>query len=266
MRTAMPPRYYSSILLILTFLLLTINIAKASSATIAVASNFLLPMQALANEFLQETKNTIKISSGSTGKLYAQIVQGAPYDVFFAANQREPERLETEGVAISGTRFTYAIGQLVLWSRDQDLLKNMSVDKLKQIKLESVSIANPNTAPYGAAAQNVITKLYKENVPFRIIRGENIGQAYQYAYSGNVQAGFVALSQVLNDGVLKQGSMWNIQQEYYPPILQQAVLLKHGKDNQVAKMFLGFVQNEKRRQLISEKYGYQVENLKTVTK
>lgn len=247
--------------IVFLFLLLNIQMvaalaAEPSTATLAVASNFLAPAKALAEEFNARTGNRIQISAGSTGKLYAQIINGAPFDAFFAANEREPKRLEQEQFAVQGSRFTYARGQLVLWSTDKTLLNDFNAEKFKEIKIDSLSIANPRTAPYGAAATTIIDTNFGKRPPFRVIRGENVGQAYQYVRSGNTQAGFVALSQVKAGQVDVTGSYWIVPEDEYAPIEQQAVLLKRGQSNPAALAFIEFVKSKQVRKQLSTIYGY----------
>jgi len=223
---------------------------------VAVASNFLLPVRALAEIYQEDTDNKVIISSGSTGKLYAQIVNGAPYDVFLSANRREPERLEKEGYAVSGSRFTYAEGKLVLWDpkglHQQDTLEAVLVEK----NYKRLSIANPLTAPYGTAALTVLQKLgLDSSKDFKILRGENVSQAYQYVMTGAADIGFVALSQLKAGNKESQGTYWISREGMHQPILQQAVLLTSAKDKQQAREFLDFLKSSKGREMI-ESFGY----------
>lgn len=230
--------------------------ASAEQVTVAVASNFLGPLKELAAEFEKESGHQVRISSGSTGKLYAQIVHGAPYDVFLAANKREPARLEKEGLAVAGTRFTYALGRLVMWSADASLIQGDGSALLHSGRIDTVAMANPRTAPYGAAAQAVLQALQLKNGDLRVVRGENIGQAFQYAASGNAQIGFVALSQVRDPNNTITGSLWIIPSELYPAIAQQAVLLQRAAGSDVARAFLSFLQGDRVRQALVARYGY----------
>lgn len=229
--------------------------ARAESATIAVASNFLAPAKALAIEFENNTGHHIKISSGSTGKLYAQIIHGAPYDAFFAANQTEPQRLEDKNLVEAGSRFTYAMGSLVLWSNTGiDIQGGFEIERHKNI--HTLSIANPRTAPYGAAAMSVINKYFAGAAPLRLVRGENVGQAYQYVKSGSVKAGFVSRSQVLADESVKRNNYWLVPQSEYDPINQQAVLLERGRNNAAAREFLAFIRTSEVISQLTDKFGY----------
>lgn len=245
----------------------TIKIAMSATATIAVASNFLAPAKILARQFEQQTDHQIKISAGSTGKLYAQIIHGAPYDAFFAANAREPKRAERESLTVPGSRFTYASGQLVLWSNSETWFSEYSVERFKAQQLASLSIANPKTAPYGYAAYSLIKKYHGKRPSYRLVRGENVGQAYQYVKSGNVDAGFVALSQVLMDKDIDGGSYWIVPDDEYEPIRQQVVLLKRGENNPAILSFLQFIQSEDVKRQLTEKFGYarQVKKIASTT-
>jgi molybdate transport system substrate-binding protein len=194
------------------------------------------------------------MSSGATGKLYAQIKNGAPFDVFLAADDERPTLLEEEGVAVTGSRFTYALGMLVLWSPDVGLIDE-DLQVLKRKNFRFLSIANPKTAPYGRAAQQVLETLgHWTAVQPRLVRGENIGQAYQYVYSQNAQLGFVARSQVFKDGVFADGSYWSVPENLHDPIVQQAILLKEGV---AARNLLDYIRSPEAAAVI-ESYGYGV--------
>lgn len=236
--------------------LTAMQLRAADTVVIAVASNFLKPAQELAKAYEAKTGRSIQISAGSTGKLYAQIINGAPYAAFLAANAREPERLEKEGRIIPGTRFTYALGKLVLWSRDESLLKGNVEGLLSEGKFSSIALANPATAPYGAAGEQVL-KHYNPQLQggFRLIRAENVGQAYQYTYTGAATLGFIAWSQLLTSADPEMGSYWLVPQTLYDPIRQQAVLLK---DDAVARGFLAFLQSAEGHKMIQQ-YGYGIE-------
>lgn len=244
---------FSTLTIFTQFLVLTT--VRAESATIAVASNFLAPAKAIASQFEKNTGHTIKISSGSTGKLFAQIIHGAPFDAFFAANQNEPKRLDEQGLVAAGSRFTYALGQLVLWS-NTGIDIHSGLESINQKDIHTVSIANPRTAPYGFAAMSIIKKYYPGTAPFRLVRGENVGQAYQYVKSSNVDMGFVSLSQVLADVSVKRNDYWLVPQNEYAPISQQAVLLERGRSNTAAQEFLAFIKTSEVKNQLSEKYGY----------
>jgi molybdate transport system substrate-binding protein len=225
---------------------------------IAVASNFHLPAKALAREYQKSTGHEVRISSGSTGKLYAQIINGAPFAILLAANSREPSRLEQEGMVVTGSRFTYALGKLVLWSVNADLLRHEPQRVLQDGQIKSIALANPQTAPYGEAGIQVLEVLTTgEPSTFRTIRAENVSQAFQYAATGVTQAGFIAHSQLLTSPEPDKGSYWLVPQQLYAPIQQQAVLLKSAANNAVARDFMRFLQSSKGKEMIAS-FGYGV--------
>jgi molybdate transport system substrate-binding protein len=227
--------------------------AAADTAHVAVAANFAAPMKALTIRFEQATGHTLTLSSGSTGKFYAQIKNGAPFDVLLAADAATPARLLHEGDAVA-TR-NYAIGKLALWSANAGLIDGTDA-VLKQNRFGKLAVANPKLAPYGAAAREALTKLGRlDAVASKFVMGENIGQTYQFVASGNVDLGFVALSQIMQDGQLTQGSMWLVPARLYSPIRQDAALLKHGADNAAARALLDFL-GTPGAQAIIRGYGY----------
>ena len=232
----------------------------AEEIRLAVASNFLGPIQEIAQAFEQSSGHRLRISSGSTGKLYAQIVNGAPFDLFLAANSREPQRLEEEKYSQPGSRYTYALGVLALWV--PDTASNSAVDALSALvasDAKRVAIANPRTAPYGEAAKAVLTAWGQwHELRGRILRGENIAQAYQFVASGNAGAGFVALSQLLNPQQLPAGQYWRIDERLYPPIRQQLVLLKRAAEKPAAMQFWRYLRSSQVRQQIVA-FGYALE-------
>ncbi len=218
----------------------------------AVASNFAEAIQVLAGQFEAETGHRVTLIFGATGKHYAQISNGAPFDVFFAADEHRAERLEREGAAVPGSRFTYALGKLVLWSPRKGLVDSTG-SVLRHGNFRYLAIANPRLAPYGRAAQEVLQTLgLWEALQGKMVRGENIGQAFQFIRSGNAELGFVALSQVKRPGGGIKGSWWEIPRKLYTPITQQAVLLK---ESEAARAFLGFVKSDAARKII-QSYGY----------
>ncbi|GGB54402.1 molybdate ABC transporter substrate-binding protein [Oceanisphaera marina] len=226
----------------------------ADEVRVAVAANFTDVIKKLGEGFAEQTGHQVLVSSGATGKLYAQIKNGAPYELFLAADEQRPTLLDEEGVAIAGTRFTYALGTLVLWSPQPQLI-DQALTVLAEQQFDHLSIANPKTAPYGRAAQQTLTKLgYWDAVQPKMVRGENIGQAYQYVYSENAQLGFVAKSQVFDDGHFKEGSYWQVPEDMYDPIVQQAVLLK---DKPAARALLDYLKSPQAVSVI-ESYGYSV--------
>ncbi len=229
----------------------------AEPLRIAVASNFLAPAKSLAARYSAQTGQQVSVSSGSTGKLYAQIVNGAPYDLFLAANAREPARLEAQGLTVPGSRFTYALGRLVLWSADPNRFADTPGDAWLRNRLEGrVAVANPNTAPYGAAAIQVLDALGVDyHRPGRLVTAENVGQTYQFVATGNVSAGFVALSQVL---AKPGGSYWVVPASDHDPIAQQAVWLKRARHNRAAADFVRWLRSRSSAALIAG-FGYGAE-------
>jgi len=227
-----------------------------SEIRVAVASNFLKPLKYIARIYEQETGEKVFISSGSTGKLYAQIVNGAPYDVFLAANSREPQRLEKEGYASNGSRFTYARGKLALWDPKGSYQFATLEQVLKMADYKRLSLANPLTAPYGEAAFSVLKNIGIEKMPQKkILRGENISQAFQYVASGAADLGFIALSQITASGKKLTGHYWEVNENLHQPILQQAVLLTNAGPKIQGKKFLNYLKSSKGQAMI-ETFGY----------
>lgn len=233
------------------------GVAHAAEAQVAVAANFAEPIKAIAAVLQKTTGHTLKVSTGASGAFYTQIKHGAPFDVFLSADNERPEMLEKDGLAQPGTRFTYAMGKLVLWSVKPGRVDGQGA-VLKAPDLGKVAYANPKTAPYGAAAVQVLDKLgLKDAVTPKLVQGESIGQAFNFAKTGNADVGFVALSQVLEGGKLKEGSMWVIPQAHYDPIRQDAVLLKKGAGNEAAQALLKLLQSPNIKDLIRS-YGYDI--------
>jgi molybdate transport system substrate-binding protein len=231
--------------------------AHAAEAQVAVAANFAEPMKAIAAVLEKSTDHTLKVSTGASGAFYTQIKHGAPFDVFLSADNERPEMLEKEGLAQPGTRFTYATGKLVLWSARSGRVDDKG-SVLKAPGLVKVAYANPKTAPYGTAAVQVLERLgLKDAITPKLVQGESIGQTYSFVKTGNADVGFVALSQVLSGGRLKEGSMWVIPQAHYDPIRQDVVLLKRGADNEAAKALLRLLQSPSIKDLIRS-YGYEL--------
>ena len=233
------------------------QVPGAREVRLAVASNFLGPVYEIAATCEAESSHKVIISSGSTGKLYAQIVNGAPYDLFLAANSREPERLEEEGQIQPDTRYTYALGVLALWvpgGESHDITDARGA--FAAMDGQRVAIANPRTAPYGAAAAAVLED-WDQWVALkgRLIRGENISQAYQFVASGNAGSGFVALSQLLDPKRPPAGRYWRIDDSLYPPIRQQVVLLKRAAGNPAAEAFWRYLKSPLARERIAA-FGY----------
>lgn len=237
------------------------NYAGADTIRVAVASNALAVSQELSALFSTKTGHKVTLSAASTGKLYAQIVNGAPYDVFMAANMREPMRLIDSGLAEKDSRMTYAIGRLVLYSTQLALQGRQAVDILKATSWQRMAIANPRTAPYGVAAKEVLQHLgLWDSVQVRLIRGENIGQAFYFTQSGNVDLGLVALSQIKSQSKKGSDEYASIPDAWYTPLKQQAVLLSRSQNKSVAKLFMTFIGSQQARKLLTEKYGYGVES------
>jgi molybdate transport system substrate-binding protein len=233
--------------------------ARADDATFVVATNFKAVIAELEKMFEANSEHDVTITTGSTGKLYAQIKNGAPFDAFLAADQRRPMLLEEEGDIVPGSRFTYAVGQIVLWSPDPERIGGDGVEVLKDGDFNFVAIANPELAPYGLAAQQVMQHydLWEALSP-KIVMGENIGQAFSMTATGNAELGFVALSSVLAPGNEQEGSWWDAPDEAHAPIRQDAVLLKRGADNEAAKAFLDFIRSDEAAEVIKS-FGYAVE-------
>lgn len=227
--------------------------ALADTVQVAVAANFLAPMEAIASQFKAATGHEAVLVSGSTGKLFAQVQNGAPFEVFVSADSKTPKKLVKASLALADTQFTYAKGKLALWSAKADAVKDASALKGDFAHL---ALANPKTAPYGTAALEVLAKLgLTDAVSGKLVEGENIAQAYQYVASGNAELGFVALSQIYQDGQIRQGSAWVVPTDLYSPLTQDAILLKKGEDNPAASALLTFLKGEQAKAIILQ-YGY----------
>jgi molybdate transport system substrate-binding protein len=230
--------------------------ALAGDVQVAVAANFTAPMQALAAQFQKETGHQARLAFGATGKFYAQVRGGAPFELLLAADAATPARLEAEGYAVPGTRFTYAVGRLVLWSPKPGVADARG-DVLRS-NFRHLAIANPKTAPYGAAAIAVLDKLgLRAALQPRIVQGESIAQAYQFASTGNAELGFVAMAQVWRDGRLSSGSGWVVPAGLHAPIRQDAVLLAKGRDNPAARALADYLRSDKAQALIRS-FGYEI--------
>lgn len=224
----------------------------ADKIQVAVASNFTEAIKSIAEHYEVSTGQKVTLIFGSTGKHYAQIINGAPFDAYFAADSKRPKRLEEEGVAVPGSRFTYAIGKIVLWSPKAGYVDSAG-KVLEQSEFRHLAIANPKLAPYGKAAQEVLQGRRLWNVlKGRLVRGENIGQTFQFVKSGNAELGLIAASQVKRPDHSIEGSFWDVPQSLYSPIEQQAVLLN---DNQAARAFLAFVKSDEALDIIRG-FGY----------
>lgn len=247
----------SRLLSVVLACLLWLSPAYAAEVSVAVAANFTAPMQKIAQAFEQDTGHRAVLSFGSTGAFYAQIRNGAPFHVFLAADDETPAKIDKEGLGVSGSRFTYATGRLVLWSKQPALVDDKGA-VLRSGKFERIAVANPKLAPYGAAAIEAMTKLgVLADVQPKIVQGDNIAQTYQFIATENAQLGFVALSQVISDGKIAQGSAWIVPADLHAPIKQDAVLLTSGKDNPAAAALLTYLKSEKVRAAIRS-YGYEL--------
>ena len=231
--------------------------SMANEIRIAVASNFYPTMKAIVEEFELENYESSKINkivliSGSSGKHYAQIINGAPFDIFFSADKARPVLLEKEGIVEHESSFTYALGKIVLWSPINEF-----VDSEGQVLYDNnfrfLAIANPKIAPYGIATKETLISMgLWNNMSKKVVRGENIAQAFQFIHSGNAKLGFVSLSQLMSPNFSLVGSFWEVPKSLYNPIEQQAVLLR---DSLLGRSFMEFVQTDKALNIIS-KFGY----------
>ena len=244
-------------LLTLTAALALSAAAQAEVVQIAVAANFTAPARALAEIFARTTGHEAKLSFGATGAFYTQIKNGAPFDILLAADDERPIRLEKEGDTVPGSRFTNAIGQLVLWSAKPGFVDGEGA-VLKGGNFNKIAIANPKLAPYGAAAVETMDKLgLAAALTPKLVTGESIGQTYNFIATGNAELGFVALAQVLDGGKLKSGSMWVVPAKYHAPIIQDAVILKRAAANPAAKAWMALMRSPTTQDFIRS-YGYEV--------
>ncbi|MGQ0682343.1 molybdate ABC transporter substrate-binding protein [Bradyrhizobium sp.] len=246
-------RYAKSIQLAVSIAtwVLTCSNVPAAQTNVAAAANFTEPAKEIAAAFKAKTGHEAILSFGASGQFYTQITQGAPFQVFLSADDARPKKLDDDGLAVPGSRFTYAIGKLVLWSKTPGVVKGE--ETLKAASFAKLSICNPVAAPYGAAAVEAMKalKLYETLQP-KLVEGATITQAYQFVETGNAELGFVALSQLTGP---ETGSRWMVPQELYSPIRQDAVLLKAGADNEAAVAFIAFLNGQEARVII-QKYGY----------
>jgi len=241
---------------------LTLLLGVATTATafgaevsVAVAANFTAPMQKIAQSFEQDTGHKAVLAFGSTGNFYAQIKNGAPFQILLAADSATPARLEAEGAGVVNSRFTYATGTLVLWSKQAALVDDKG-DVLRTAKFDHLAVANPKLAPFGAAAIETLSALgLMQSLQPKLVQGENIAQTYQFIATGNAPLGFVALSQVFADGRIKEGSTWIVPASLHKPIQQDAVLLTPGKNSPAAAALLRFLRGAKAR-AIMQSFGY----------
>lgn len=235
---------------------------QAAELHIAVAANFSGPLEKLAPLFQQASGNQLVISAGSSGQLYTQIKQGAPFDVFLSADTDKPQRLESEGLAVPGSRFIYAVGTLVLWSAKPAVVDNAG-RVLQAQQYRFIGVANPQTAPYGTAAQQVLTKLGlwdKLNQDHKIVIGENITQTWQFAATGNVDMSFVALSQVLAADGSISGSSWLVPQSMYDPIEQGAMIVANTNQKAAAEAFTNWLRTDRAALAVIRSAGYRTDH------
>ena len=229
----------------------------ADEVQVAVAANFTAPIQAIAADFEKDTGHTLIAAYGATGQFYTQIKNGAPFEVFLSADDTTPQKLESEGETVKGSRFTYAVGTLALWSATVGYVDAQG-EVLKGNAFKHLSIANPKTAPYGLAATQVLARQgLTEKVKDKLVEGQNITQAYQFVSTGNAELGFVALSQIYKDGKLASGSAWIVPAALHDPIKQDAVILNKGKDSAAAKALVDYLKGPKAAAIIKS-YGYEL--------
>ncbi len=246
-------------LLTVTALLTVSVISKADTTLVAVAANFTKPMTDIAEAFEKTTGHSAKLSFGSSGKFVAQIENGAPFEVFLSADDKAPAKLEQSGFAVANSHFTYAIGKLVLWSATANLVDAQG-EILSKGGFKHLALADPKLAPYGAAALEVLkNKNLLNKLQPLFVQGENIAQTYQFVSTGNAELGFVALSQVIDNGKISSGSAWQIPENLYTPLHQEAVLLKKGEDNPAASALMQFLKSPEAKAIVS-KYGYGLAN------
>lgn len=228
--------------------------AWAEDVQVAVAANFTKPMEKIAADFEKATGNKVMTSFGASGKLVEQMKNGAPFEIFLSADQKNPLKLEEEKLDVPGSRFTYAVGKLVLWSAKPGSVDDKG-DVLKTADFQHIAIADPKTAPYGKAALDTMTKLgLLETLQPKIVQGDSIAQTKEFVSSGNAELGFVALSQVIKDS---SGSSWTVPQALYEPLYQDAILLKTGENSPAAKALLAYLKSAP-AQAVIKAFGYEL--------
>jgi len=233
--------------------------ARAAEVLVAVAANFAEVVDELKPAFEKSSGHRLQATTGSTGKLYAQIKAGAPFQILLSADAKTPELLESENAGVPGSRFTYAIGKLMLWSSNPSRIVADGAAALTASDVRHIAIANPDLAPYGAAAREVLQALgLWDKLKSKIVMGQNIGQTHSMIATGNAQLGFIALSAVLSPRATDQGSRWDVPQNLFKPIRQDAILLGAGRGNDAAVAFLAFLKTPEARDVI-ERYGYGIE-------
>ena len=232
-----------------------ISLARAGEVQVAVAANFSAPMRKIVTQFEQDTGHKAILSFGATGKFYAQIQNGAPYEVLLAADDATPARLGQSGLGVKDSRFTYAIGKLVLWSKRANFVDDQG-EVLTSGKFDRIALADPRLAPYGAAAIETITHMgLIARLEPRFVLGESISQAFQFVATENAALGFVALSQVFADGRITEGSAWLVPANLYAPIRQDAIILDKGRDNPAASSLVAYLKGDKAKAVIRA-FGY----------
>lgn len=237
--------------------LLLLSTARAEEVYAAVAANFTATMKEIVTQFEKSSGHTVTLSFGSSGKLFAQIQNGAPFQVFLSADQAKPDALEKAGLSVAGNRFTYAVGALALWSTKPGFANDDT--HLQSGDFNKLALANPKLAPYGAAAMEVLDalKLKKATEP-KWVMGESIAQTYQFVRSGNADLGFMALSQIMDKGKVEEGSSWIVPAEFYSPIRQDAVLLNSARESAGAKALLAYLRSNEAHAIIRA-HGYTTE-------
>lgn len=228
--------------------------AHADEVSVAVAANFTAPMKKIAAEFEKDTGHKIVASYGATGKLYAQIKNGAPFEILLAADAETPTKLVKESAAVAGSQFTYAIGKLVLWSAKPEVVDGAG-EMLKKGRFDHIALANPKLAPYGSAAVKAMKALgVYDSLQAKFVTAQSIAQAHQFVQSGNALVGFVALSQVFKDGKI-EGSAWVIPADLYQPIRQDAVILEKGNGKPAVQALMKYLHGDKAKAVVKS-YGY----------
>ncbi len=237
------------------WLAFTPAVVRAGEVSVAVAANFAMPLERLGAGFTSATGHTLKVSAGATGKFHSQVIAGAPFEVLLAADDETPRKLVAEGHAVAGTQFTYAVGRLVLWSARPGFVDDQGA-VLSSPQVTRIAIANPQVAPYGAAAMQVLRRrgLSQALAP-RLVTAQSVGQAFQFASTGNAELGFVALSQVAAPGRPAGGSYWLVPAEQHDEIRQDAVLLQAGNKNPAAAALLAYLRTAAAREVIRS-FGY----------
>jgi len=236
-----------------------VGAAHAAEVLVAVAANFMQPMKQIAQAFAKDSGHQAQLSFGASGQLMAQIQHGAPYQVLLSADAALPALLVQKGLAVPNTSFTYAVGQLVLWSADPKRVDGQG-DVLRKGSFQRIARANPKLAPYGAATVQVVERMgLAAALQNKWVQGENINQTHQFVASGNADLGFVALSQVIAPSSQPTGSMWLVPSAWHDPILQNAVLLSKGKDSPAAIALMAFLKTPAARDIIRQA-GYRLES------